>query len=442
MRRRVLLLTALAIAAVAAVIGGLAATAFGPEDGAPVKPTGKETRIRIQPQKDRAACSGDKQAVDVFLDDLQGGAGGLAAFQLTLLYDPSILRVEKPEDAQMNPALASAQTAGGMRAFLAAPTTVDNLEGYVFFGAVGIPQGEPFDPTVAGIDPVARGEPIPLFTVNFQTVGEGASPLTVYREEEPSPKAEALGVELLSNGGSQYKPVTISDSSLVVTAGDCAPALPVTPRPTQVLPTPFPTRTPVIVPTPQEVTPVPAALGGRPDCPEGHSAYVDAGDHFSLCYPAEIEVITQGSTGQGVSGASLNMWTQAAGADYASTRSINVSENGFYIAMGWHLEPTYNLALDLAQLCPHVPLLIHQESSSPVKLQIAGRMAVGCLATGLSDNGLPPATEVLDVVVPVSPSGGPEKGYVSLLVNYRGPDLAAAEAAARRVIDTLVISEN
>jgi hypothetical protein len=447
MKRKLLLLAVLAAIAAAAVVGGLAATAFGPEGSTPYKPSGRETRVRIEPQEDRVACSSDKQAVDIFLDDLGRSAGpGLAAFELTLLYDPAILRVERRDDAQMNPALASAQTAGGMRGFIPGPTTIDNLEGYVILGAVGIPQGEPWDPSVAGPDPVARGEAILLFTVNFQTVGEGTSALTVSRPEEGPQKPWTMEAKFLDWGGREFTPLVIEDASLTVTAGDCAPASAVTPRPTQALPkwwaTPTPgTPTPVVVPTPQVVTPVPAAEAGRTDCPEGRGAYVDADGHFSLCYPAGMEVITRASTRPEVSGASLNIWTQAAGADYASTKSINVSDNGFYIALGWHVHPAYNLSLDLAQLCPHSPLLIHQESSVPVKMQIGGRTAVGCFATGLSDSGLPPRVEALHVVIPVSSSGGPEKGYVSLLVDYMGPDLAAAEAAARAVIDTLVIPD-
>jgi hypothetical protein len=435
MRRKALVLAALAAVAAAAVIGGLATTAFSPGGSSTAKPSGKETRIRIQPQAERVACSGEKQAVDMFLDDLgaRHASNGLAAFQLTLLYDPSILRVEKPEDAQMNPALTSAQTAGGMRAFIPAPVTIDNLEGWVFFGAVGIPQGEPFNPAVPGIDPVARGEPILLFTVSFQTVGEGTSPLSVYRPEAQGERAFVPEMEVLDHGGQEYAPVVITDSSVTVTAGKCAPALPVTPRPTQVLPTPFPTPTPVIVPTPQQVTPVPAAEAGRPDCPQGWNAYDDPDDHFSFCYPAAIAITTRGTVRPKLEGDSVNVLTPRGDAP-------GISANGFFIAMGWDTYPKFNPTVPLAQLCPGTPLLIFQDNSVPVEIQIAGRKAVGCAATG-SDEGLGPPMRVVSLAIPVSSTGGSEKGYVNFMVRYVGPDLVAAEAAARAVIDTLVIPE-
>jgi hypothetical protein len=439
MRRKVLLLTALAVAAVAA-IGGLAATAFGPEDGSVAKPTGKETRIRIEPQKDSVACSGDKQAVDVFLDDLQARPSALAAFQLTLLYDPSILRVEKPEDAQMNPALASAQTAGGTRNFIPAPVTIDNLEGYVFMGAVGIPEGVhegvregEFDPAAQGLDPVARGEPILLFTVNFQTVGEGTSALSVSRPEEGPQKPWAPELEVLDYAGQPYAPVVVTDSSLTVTAGDCAPAPAVTARPTQVLPTPFPTRTPVIVPTPQQVTPVPAAEGGRPDCPEGWNAYRDPDDHFSFCFPPGLSVVTSRVADPELGGVSVNLGVPVSGSEPSAPNRV-------LMALGWGVDPVFNPALDLVELCPVAPLLRRQETSVPVEIQIGGRKAVGCAATGADDISGPPVN-VLLVQIPVSAAEGPDEGYVKLKMSIIGPDIGPVEAQGRAILDTLVVVE-
>jgi hypothetical protein len=450
-----LLLTAVAAVAVAAVIGGLVATAFNPGAGAPPPPSGEETRLRIQPQRDRAACSGDKQAVDIFLDDLEarpsagrGGVNsGLAGFQLTLLYDPSILRVESAADVQMNPSLASIQTAGGMRAFIPAPVTIDNLEGYVFFGAVGIPQGEPFDPQAAGPDPVATGGAILLFTVNFQTVGQGTSPLTVSRPGEGPQKPWAPKLEILEYGGQEYAPVVIKDNSLTVTAGKCAPALPVTPRPTQALPTPFPTRTPVVVPTPQVVTPVAAALGGRPDCPQGWNVYTDPDGHFSFCYPPDLQVRSTASTSREHRGSSVTV------SDWLS-KMQGLPPNGFYLAMRWDEHPAYSRfavrrrggsedgpGLPLTPyLCSLSGLLMRQETSAPAELQIAGRTGLGCTATGFNDPS-GPRMKADDLVVPVSPDWSPDAGYVNLKVRYVGPDLAVAEARARAILDTLLINE-
>jgi hypothetical protein len=427
MRRKIVLLTALAIAAVA-VVGGLAATAFGPEDGAPAKPSGKETRIRIEPQKDNVACSGDKQAVDVFLDDLRPRPNGLAAFQVTLVYDPSILRVEEPEDAQMNPALASAQTAGGMRAFMPAPTTIDNLEGYVFMGAVGIPQGEPFNAAAQGLDPVARGEPILLFTVNFQTVGEGTSPLTVYRGEEPSPKAGALGVQVVDYAGQVYAPVTITDSSLTVTAGKCTPAPAVTARPTQVLPTPFPTRTPVVVPTPQQVTPVPTVEAGRPDCPDGWAAFNDPDGRFSLCYPSALRGISERSSLTGTA-------VQLAPPDFATSRP---EERVFLLASwrswSWAQQPGPGaLCAGFAQT--------GEVSRQEGKMTVSAIEASTCLTevhqidpgVGVSDR-----IDYYQLMVEIPLASG---GFVLIRGVYGGPDFDASRATLMQMLGGLTVEQ-
>jgi len=440
MRRKVLLLTALAVAAVAAVIGGLAATAFGPEDGAAARPSGKETRIRIQPQKDRVACSGDKQAVDVFLDDLaRPAATGVAAFQVTLLYDPSILRVEKPEDAQMNPALASAQTAGGTRAFMPAPVTIDNLEGYVFFGAVGIPEGVhegvregEFDPAAQGLDPVARGEAILLFTVNFKTVGEGASPLTVYRAEEPSPKAEALGVQVVDYAGQEYTPVVVTDSSLTVTAGDCAPAPAVTSRPTQVLPkwyatvTPGAAPTPVVAPTPQHVTPVPAVEGGRPDCPQGWAVYSDPDARFSLCYPATLRGISEPFSLRGTA-------VQLEPPDFATSRP---EERVFLLASwrpwSWLENP------EPGSLCAAFAQT-GEVSREESKLTLSAIEASTCLTEVHQIDPGVGVTDRVDYYQLMVEIPHPSGGFVLIRGVYSGPDFDASRATLMQMLNSVVV---
>lgn len=236
--------------------------------------------------------------------------------------------------------------------------------------------------------------------------------------------------------------------------GGGAPAPPVSPRPTQVLPTPPPTRTPVIVPTPQEVTPVPAAEAGRPDCPQGWNAYTDPDDHFSFCYPPGLNTTTGGTVRPEARGDSVNIWTPHPESHFPPATRADVSENGFFIAMGWALDPTYariktgwerkvrgwpDLPLT-AEFCSQVADLMHPETSAPVEIEIAGRTGVGCSTTGFDDPSYP-HMKVIDLVIPVSSSGGPERGYVNLMVRYVGPDLAVAEAAGSAVLDTLVIPE-
>jgi hypothetical protein len=213
---------------------------------------------------------------------------------------------------------------------------------------------------------------------------------------------------------------------------DGAPAPAVTARPTQVLPTPFPTATPPTMRQWQDVTPVPAAQSGRFDCPEGWAAYTDPDGHFSLCYPPGLDLVADAvNIGEPeVNGLSLNISTAL---DATGART-----NGFTIAMGWHAQPPFNPSIPLAKLCPGSPLLTFQESSVPVEVHIAGRKGTGCLALGSSQRGGTPM-KVLRLAVPVSTTGGPERGYVHFEIRYIGPDLPVAEGAARAVLDTLVI---
>jgi len=230
-----------------------------------------------------------------------------------------------------------------------------------------------------------------------------------------------------------YTPLVLENSSLTVTAGDCAPAPAVTPRPTQALPTPFPTRTPIVVPTPQQLTPVPAADAGRPDCPQGWNAYRDPDDHFSFCYPADLDIVTSRIARRELGGVSVNL-----GAPTDPKEPL--SRNRVFMALGWGVDPVFNPTLQLAELCSFAPLLGRQETSVPVRVQIAGRTAVGCSATGADDVSGPPV-QVLLLQIPVDPAGAPDDGYVKLKISYIGPDIGTVQAQGRSILDTLVIPE-
>jgi hypothetical protein len=214
---------------------------------------------------------------------------------------------------------------------------------------------------------------------------------------------------------------------------DGPPAPAVTARPTQVL-SPTPTAPARVERRSAVPTPVPAAVAGRPDCPQGWNAYRDPDGHFSLCYPPGLDIVADAlHIGQPeVNGLSLDISTAL---DATGART-----NGFTIAMGWHLQPPFNPSVPLAQLCPHSPLLTFQDSSVPVEVQIAGRKAAGCLATGSGQASGPPM-KVLHLALPVSAGGGQQRGYIHFEIRYVGPDLAAAETKRSAILNTLVIEE-
>ena len=457
MRLRSYLVLALAVLAAAGAAGG-SLLAIGGGSGSTRAPTGAETVVRVQPLEDTVACGKAPAIAYIYLDDLQfrgspndpSLAYGVGAFQVLLSYDPDIVRIARPIDVQLNPALNTMDADGdGLARSFAPAMSIDDGAGRALLGAfsfgpgIDVTGGESNpdrDPALnfeEGIDPEAQQEPVLLLTVGFLTVGQGTTKLSLSTPPDEMPE---LGTLLADPDANLYEPVVLREATLTVKGGDCPPAPPVTPRPTaEPSPAP-PTPTPVIVPTPQVVTPVTAAEAGRPDCPQGWNAYGDPDDHFSFCHPVGLNITTRGTVRPELDGSSVNVWIPDPDSSFPPTTRADVAENGFFMAAGWHVDPSYNLSLNLSEYCPHSPLLIHQETSAPVEVEIAGRTAVGCVATGFDDPSYP-RMKVINLVVPVSSSGGPGQGYVNLMVRYVGPDLGAAEAAGAAVIETIVIRE-
>ncbi len=422
MRRRTWALALAGLVALLAVIwGALVAAGLSPggEEGV-TKPSGSRNVLRVEPVLSSVSCSDQKRTVLIFLDDLEArpsltGAEanrGFAGFELTLHYDPKILQIEVPLDVRLNPELSLEDPDGDglARNFIPGPTTIDNFAGTVYMGAVGIGPGTEEGKSEEGPDPVAKGAPLLLFSVEFLTVGEGTSPLTV------------TGAGLADSAVGHYTPLEIREGGMTVSGGDCAEPLPATPRPTQVLTPPPSTVTPVVVSTPVKVTPVPAGEGGRPDCPEDWAVYNDPDGHFSVCYPQSWYTVTSRlgpDSGRSVSVSNFRPGTSTG------------PDNPIFVTLIWR-SPRERPYLE-ASHCEQfegvwgVPV-------ERITLAVAGTEGDGCRALGTSMNVDEGSFELL---VPSDLDGG----VIEVFVGRAGPDIALTEASVLQILGTLKLQE-
>ena len=123
---------------------------------------------------------------------------------------------------------------------------------------------------------------------------------------------------------------------------------------------------------------MPAAEGGRSDCPQGLAAYSDPDGYFTICYPPDWVA---------KSGASLHP-------DFGTGFGIRTSEGPaappgtVNISLTWKTTSSYDLGLttercDLGYFWPDV---------EEVTLTLAGRSVPACVSEGV-DYGDPPAEE-------------------------------------------------
>ncbi|MGB6836481.1 MAG: hypothetical protein WBF66_02110 [Dehalococcoidia bacterium] len=432
MRRRTWGLVLAGLVALLGVIWGalvVAGLSPGGEEGV-TEPSGTRNVLRIEPVLSSVSCSDQKRTVLIFLDDLEARPSltgseanrGFAAFELTLHYDPKILQIEVPLDVRLNPGLSLEDPDGDglARNFIPGPTTIDNFAGTVYMGAVGIGPGTEEGKREEGPDPVAKGAPLRLFSVEFLTVGEGTSPLTV------------SGAGVADSAVGQYTPLEIKESGITVSGGKCVEPLPATPRPTQVLPPAPPTATPPVVRPWQTVVPVPAAQGGRADCADGWDVYNDPDGRFSLCYPPGLRATT-GPAIPGGRGAAVNLTTHAE--DGAGT-----PVNSFLIAASWSPSKQILIGPESPVTCADMRLVSVQESIRSTDLVVAGRKATGCEAFG-SELGPAGRFELrsIHVDIPVEPDGSGAAGFIGIILNYTGPDFEGTLNSALRILGTVAI---
>jgi hypothetical protein len=292
---RLRLAAVVAVALIAAtVVGVLMATGAG-DGGGDRRPTGERTVLRLEAVDAEVPCGPGGATVFIYLDDLEDRPSpldadqsfGLAAFELPLTYDPAVLQIGEPINIELNSQLSREDSDGDGVPRTWIPTSyINDTEGWAMLAAVS------FNPNAGageeesneeGLVAAAKGAPILLLTVRFQTVGEGTSRVAI----EPGlggPFARGE-VSLHDPGLAKYEEVTAEAATITVSGGDCSGIATSTPLPTRAPPAtlaPEPTRP---IPSPMPLTPTPAADGGRPDCPQNWAVYRDRDRDFSLCYP-------------------------------------------------------------------------------------------------------------------------------------------------------------
>ena len=407
-----------------AVLLAAVALGCGLRSGTSETPAGDQTVLRIEPFSSRVSCGSRDVSVSIYLDDLErrpsrldaSVSAGLTAFEFPLRYDPRVLQIGPPDSIVLNPGLSQedGDRDGVVRTFLPV-SNINDAEGWAVLGAASYnPTSDGSDEANAeeGLDPVAGGAPILLATVHFQSVGEGTSAVTI----EPvtiNPGRPAQGIDLFDPSSIEpvYKPVTVKSTSITVSGGDCSGV----PRSTP-LPTPKPTSTPYVEPTrnrptPQYLTPTPAAQGGRPDCPQDWAVYRDPDGHFSACYPTDWKAITSNP-----------------GADFGTT--VTLQSAGYaYLTLYW--KPTSYFDGPDDDRCQAAPAWNEAEQ---VPFEAAGKSTIAC--TGyetLHSKDAPPLRSTF-AEIPL----GDAKGYVVLfLTRPERPDFSAEADTAASVLQSL-----
>ena len=404
--------------AVAAAIGGsLIAAGLGGDSASTARPTGTATVLRIQPVDGTVSC-GPGAAAYIYLDDLQFRASpnnpavayGVAAWQLALQYDPKVLRIANGTDIEVNPLLSQedADRDGIARSFFPAAAYMDDGAGLALPGAASFVAagGELRDEE--GLDPVAKGEPLLLMTVRFLTVGQGTTLLTLGDPGKEVPLPLAPGI--VDNTGKPYEPLVFTDASITVQGGDC-PAVPLnTPRPT-VAPSATPFAPPrIAIPTARVVTPTPAALGGRQDCPKDWAAYTDPDGHFSVCYPSDWKAISAPPQ-----------------ADFGS--AVSIARDASLVTLYWK-PSSYFDSPEFQDRCRLAP---EWRDKQQVNLMIAGRTVLACV--GLETLQAPSSPPLRSTFAEIPLGAG--RGYLVLFSTQPEGVSLQDPANASLVLETL-----
>jgi hypothetical protein len=401
------------------------AVACGVRSGTPDEPTGDQTILRVEPFSSRVSCGSRDVSVSIYLDDLEqrpsaldpSVAAGVTAFEFPLRYDPKVLQIGPPESIQPNAALSDVDDDGdGVARIFLPVSNINDGEGWVVLGAASYnPASDGSDGANAeeGLDPVARGGPVLLATVHFQSVGEGTSAVTI----EPVtniPGRPAQGIDLYGPSGIApvYKPVTVKGTNITVSGGDCSDVAVSTP-----LPTPLPSSTPYVEPTAtpvvwKTVTPEDPSAIGRTDCPQDWAAYSDPQDRFSICYPADF---------------------QAAARESALNLDRRVASEQVLVIVSWRASSRYGAGLPSPETCEVYTDIVEGPASSVfVDMAIGGRTAAACFTQGSLQSSL-------HGTLPLALDASDREGYIEFRVAFAGPNLSQVPDVGKGIIDTLQV---
>jgi hypothetical protein len=429
-RRRIsAIVAATAVGAVGAVILGVMVAAG--MIGSPTAQTGKETILRVDSANTKVSCGASVVTVYIYLDDLErrasplnaNAAAGLSAFELPLRYNPKVLQIGSPVNVQLNPDLSRQNDDGdGVVRTYVPVSKIDDAAGWAVLGAVSYnpaSQGTPAQNQEEGVDPIAHGGPVLLTTVNFQTVAEGTSaisiePVTTTAGYQP----QEINLFDPSNLTPVYKPITVKSTSITVSGGDCSAVAVSTP-----VPTPLPSSTPYNLPTAtpanwHTVTAPSAPDAGRADCPAAWLAYTDPQRRFSLCYPSDFSVTA--------SDFAVNVNSPTASGQTDNLVSVIVSRGA---------TSGYGLGPPSPQTCRDYTGVVGDATSSTFReLSLSGRSAPACFSVGVMNSSLHGA-------FPLAGDGSDSAGFIHFSVDFTGPDLNDVPNLGQSILQTLSIAK-
>lgn len=425
-----------------AVLGALTLLAIGVGVGTAIglaqTSGGSEARLRVEAPVEAVAC-GERFPVTVYLDELEarpsplreGVEYGVGAVGVWLGYDPQVLRVEEgPGVVEANAELREIDPDGDGEAqlFMALGPYVDNHEGEVVFTELWVRMDPETKRGEEGPSPSWAGGPVALFTVNFLANEAGTSTL------------EITEVQMVDPGQEWYRPVELVHGSVEVSEeeGGCPelplpPPLPTVP-PGPTLPptwTPEPTRTPV--PPSEAVEPVPAAEGGRADCPADWYVYNDPDGRFSMCYPGGMDV-SRGAAIVGERGPVLRVEGGSVGAKQGGA-------GWFHVFLSWGHDREMFLGPDSPYTCEDMTFTLGQTAVRPLELRLGDASAVGCAAVGRGEGlGLGPegvGAIALYVPLPAGADVPAPGGYVNVRLYYIGPGFEGVPEEAEQMLRSI-----
>lgn len=208
--------------------------------------------------------------------------------------------------------------------------------------------------------------------------------------------------------------------------GGGAPTSTVTFRPTQVLPTSPPTATSLVIRTPVVLTPTPAALGGRQDCPQDWAAYNDPEAGFSLCYPA----VLWGTAEQAPDVESWSIEVRA-----PEDGQVSPEDEVLFFAYwmpGWYIGgPGASSCGAFAS-----PGEVSRQEGTVKTLGVDAPACFSEVHTITPGVGV---TDVVDYFQVVADAPWPSGGFIHIRMAYRGPDFEASRATVMQMLDSVIV---
>jgi len=182
---------------------------------------------------------------------------------------------------------------------------------------------------------------------------------------------------------------------------------------------------PLVVSTPEAITPLPATDAGRSDCPEEWAVYDDPDGRFSFCYPATLRGISERSSLRGTA-------VQVEAADFVSSRP----EERVFLLASWRPESySQEAGPGLCAAFAQGGEVNRQEG----KMTVSATEASTCLTEVHQIDPGVGGTDRVDYYQLMVEIPDPSGGFVLIRGIYSGPDFEASRTTLMQMLDSVVV---